>query len=81
MSFVCHLGKISYGLYVFHLTAIWAAELIVPENALPEASMWIVRTALAAFITLIFADISYRYFEKPFLRMKRKFTYVESRPE
>jgi peptidoglycan/LPS O-acetylase OafA/YrhL len=33
----------------------------------------------AAFaLTVAFAAVSYRFFERPFLRMKTRFTYVRS---
>jgi len=53
-----YLGKISYGLYVFHAAAI----RIVPS------------TVLALPLTITMAALSYRYLESPFLRLKDRFT-------
>jgi peptidoglycan/LPS O-acetylase OafA/YrhL len=35
---------------------------------------------LALMLTVGFSAISYRYLEKPFLRLKLRFTHVSSRP-
>jgi peptidoglycan/LPS O-acetylase OafA/YrhL len=66
-----YLGRISYGLYVFHGAALVVAMTMLPALAAPVA-------ALAA--TLALAAASYRWFESPFLRLKRRFQYVSSQP-
>ncbi|MBL8076556.1 MAG: acyltransferase [Anaerolineales bacterium] len=66
-SFLEYLGKISYGLYVFHYPVIW---LIGEYNP----SMPRIGIALISFlITLVISSISYEIFEKRFLGMKDKF--------
>ena len=67
---IAYLGQISYGLYVFHSTAIW----LVTDWWWP----WRLLTAFA--LTVAMAALSYRYFELPFLRLKSRFTYVTSSP-
>ena len=70
-----HLGKISYGLYVYHGLA-----LVIFGNILRGArfqTVWIVILALAA--TVVLATLSYKYLEQPFLRIKERFTFVPSR--
>ena len=52
-----YLGKISYGLYVFHAAVIRIAPS--PILALP--------------LTIAIAALSYRYLEAPFLRLKSRF--------
>jgi peptidoglycan/LPS O-acetylase OafA/YrhL len=73
-----YLGRISYGLYVYHLLAVWIADrvLVMPS------SVWRggFRFVLAFGITVSLAAISYRFLETPFLNLKRQFTYVPSRP-
>ena len=66
-----YLGRISYGLYVFHVLAIslWAP---------PHFST--LRTLPAVLTTIVFAWISYELLEKPFLRLKGRFTKVRSVP-
>jgi peptidoglycan/LPS O-acetylase OafA/YrhL len=65
---IVYLGRISYGLYVFHSPAMW----LVGEW------WWPYRLPAAFAVTLAFAAVSYRFFERPFLRMKTRFTYVPS---
>ena len=58
-----YLGKISYGLYVFHAAAIRIAPS--PVLALP--------------LTVALAALSYRYLESPFLRLKDRFAHIGTR--
>ena len=57
-------GKISYGLYLWHLPVIWTMRPLVTDWQLPMAVL------VAATISLLLTLISYRYVERPFLRMK-----------
>lgn len=84
-----YLGRISFGLYMFHslifhlvfhnLRAYWEAPLV----SLQLSSTWIsvVGTALTFGLTVASAGLSYRYFERPFLKLKEKFAVIQSRPE
>ncbi|MEZ4937447.1 MAG: acyltransferase [Crocinitomicaceae bacterium] len=77
-KFASYLGKISYGSYMFHILvmdfivfgiAIWKGEHQGELGGFIKAIF-----PLVAFIlTLILAHLSYKYFEKPFLRMRREF--------
>lgn len=77
-----YLGKISYGLYVYHGLAIVIAQLLI----LPAVTMWPSWIARAIYVaaafstTVILAAASYRWLESPFLRLKDRFTYIASRP-
>jgi peptidoglycan/LPS O-acetylase OafA/YrhL len=62
------LGRISYGLYMYHEVAFWA----VGRNGL--------RSVVALGLTIALAAASYYGFERPFLRLKRAWTRVPSRP-
>ncbi len=70
-----YLGRISYGLYVFH-----GLYLIVGEHLLLDRfhlrHSWI---AIVFAVTVASAALSYEYFEKPFLRLKHRFEVVHSR--
>jgi peptidoglycan/LPS O-acetylase OafA/YrhL len=73
---LAYLGRISYGLYVFHLFFI---ELFaVPSAHSPIARL--TRTAAALMSTIAAAALSYHLLETPFLRAKEKFARVRSRP-
>ena len=52
-----YVGRISYGLYVWHLILMWT----MPYGALPGAAL-----------TFPVAALSYRYLELPFLRRKQR---------
>jgi len=67
------LGRMSYGLYVFHMVGLVAAGLVFPAFSVSGAL-----SGLA--ITVLLAAVSYRWLETPFLRLKQRFTYVDSRP-
>jgi len=71
-----YLGKISYGLYVFHELALQICKAISLHFSLPPGF----RAVGAACLTLLLASLSYRYFEKPFLVLKDRFALVATRP-
>lgn len=62
-----YLGKISYGLYVFHCPIIWLVRYTSPS--LTTASVALISIAL----TLAIGSISYELYEKKFLSLKEKF--------
>ena len=73
-----YLGKISYGLYVYHELGMWIADRIFG----PLRGTFHVAVGLAGGLcfTIVFASVSYHFLELPFLRWKKRFTYVPSRP-
>lgn len=75
-----YLGRISYGLYVFHMTALHLAERIWLRPAMLGSTVALFRAPAALALTILFAAISYRYFETPFLKMKKQHEVIASRP-
>lgn len=77
-----YLGKISYGLYMYNYFCVRLALIIVQaiwgENTLLGWSGNVLLYVLAVSLTLLFAALSYEYFEKPFLSLKHKYTIVKS---
>jgi peptidoglycan/LPS O-acetylase OafA/YrhL len=69
---VAYLGKISYGLYVVHVLALRLVHRASPD--------WVVVFLGGLALTVLIGTASYELFEKPFLRLKRRFTRVASRP-
>jgi len=72
------LGKITYGLYCLHFVGILIAVNLTKLIGF-NTQLWqvlIVETLLALAITILISAISYRFFEKPFLRLKDKFAYI-----
>ena len=68
-----YLGRISYGLYVFH-------SPVLVGSTLCDWAPWFVRLPAAFGLTVAIAALSYRLLEQPFLRLKERFTYVPSSP-
>ncbi len=68
-----YLGRISYGLYVLHPIGMAVAAFLFPEFTLLYAATGLV-------VTILCAAVSYRFLEAPFLRLKKRFTYIDSQP-
>jgi peptidoglycan/LPS O-acetylase OafA/YrhL len=75
-----YLGRISYGLYVFHILGIELANLAAEQLNLKALTYLGWKFAVGLSITIILSVISYNLLEKPFLKLKKKFTFVASRP-
>lgn len=77
-----YLGKISYGLYVFHLAALALTDLLyktfTPSYSVTGYTITMMTAGL--IITILFSVASYQIIEKPFLKLKTKFTLISSRP-
>lgn len=76
-----YLGQISYGLYVFHAAVLFFVEQLFMV-------VWQGRHHILAFVgTYLFsllataglAHLSFRYWETPFLRLKKRYERVHSR--
>lgn len=74
-SRIRYLGKISYGLYLFHPMAIGIAQNIHPQWTRNSPFVTVVALSLSTGI----AWMSYDYLEKPFMRMKDRLAIVKSR--
>jgi len=73
------LGKISYGLYMFHEIALWTArKVFVAVGWIPNGEL--LKTILGFALTVAFAAVSYYAYERPFLRRKVRWERVKSRP-
>ncbi len=82
-----YLGKISYGLYVFHIWALSLASYLIASIAgismqKGEMPMKVViaKDALGLLLSIAMAALSYKLLEKPFLRLKRRFEVIKTRP-
>ena len=73
-----YLGKISYGLYVYHFPVMWFAIRVRDFGVVDPFAKPVI--ALISFIaTLLVASLSYKYLEKPLLNLKDRFFAL--RPE
>jgi peptidoglycan/LPS O-acetylase OafA/YrhL len=77
---IVYLGKISFGLYVYHLVAMRMSEQLFSLGSSGNFSRP-VADLCALPLVVLYAALSYRYVERPFLRLRAKFTYVASRPD
>lgn len=69
-----YLGKVSFGLYVFHDPALSISTYVLHQYG----SLSELVGALA--LTICLAWLSYTFYESPFLRLKSRFEVVKSRP-
>jgi peptidoglycan/LPS O-acetylase OafA/YrhL len=69
---LAYLGRISYGLYVYHNGVIWFAGRI---RDLGVVDPWAkhLSSILALIVTFLLAALTYRYVERPFLKLKDRF--------
>lgn len=67
-----YLGKISYGLYVYHAPLIWFAGRI-RDLGLPEPTARALAALISFVATLLIASASYHLMEKPILNLKDRF--------
>jgi peptidoglycan/LPS O-acetylase OafA/YrhL len=74
-----YLGKISYGLYVYHLTGLLLIDKLLPGGGAGPIHACL-RIVFALGLTIAISAASYKIVETPFLKLKRRFTYVDSRP-
>ena len=72
-----YLGKISYGLYVIHEFAHFCAIRLVHAST---PLMVLVQSGVGLTLTILVAAASYRWLESPFLKLKKRFSHVQSRP-
>jgi peptidoglycan/LPS O-acetylase OafA/YrhL len=74
-----YLGKISYGLYVYHVLALSLVGRALGGKA-GTPLRFLVFWWGALLLTIALASASYRWLETPFLRLKEKFAVIKSRP-
>lgn len=75
------IGKISYGIYVIHPLLIWGLSIFWQKlNLNLSVTMQVVIIyALVTVATLVVAQLSYWFLERPFLKIKDRFAVVQSR--
>jgi len=71
-----YLGRISYGLYVYHGAAILMTLAIFAST--PGWLRLVICPPLSLGATIAISAISYRWFETPFLRLKARYQYIRS---
>jgi len=74
-----YLGRISYGLYVFHVLGLLISDYAVHDQT-ASLLRYTMRVGVALAATIAMSAISYRWLETPFLKLKQRFAHVLSRP-
>jgi peptidoglycan/LPS O-acetylase OafA/YrhL len=82
-KWLLYLGRISFGLYMFHMPMLLFWDLFLPVSTHGSIAIKLIRSisffTCTLGVTLILAYISYEWFEKPFLRLKdKRFTTIKS---
>ncbi len=77
-SWLVYLGRISYGLYVFHLLGLaLVPKLLIVNLGIPLN--FELRVLLSFLLTVLLAAASYRWLEQPFLRLKKRYSPLPAR--
>lgn len=74
---LAYLGRRSYGMYIYH----WLILMIVVSRKMfysDSQGISITGVLLSFSITILLSIVSYKFYEKPFLNLRRKFQMVES---
>ncbi len=75
-----YLGRISYGLYVFHFAMLNLCDKglrNIPQTLVPYLPF--MRASAALTLTVALASLSWRFFESPILRFKNRFEVIRTR--
>jgi peptidoglycan/LPS O-acetylase OafA/YrhL len=70
------LGKVSYCVYIIHEAVHWAVFRFI-AHGLPQFTNWpgVGMTLLAFALSIILAEISWRYFENPLIHRGHRYSY------
>ena len=73
MKALKYLGRISYGLYVYHLAILWFAGRIRDVFPMPEPTAKFLTAVIGFIVSVALASLSYYLMEKPLLNLKDRF--------
>lgn len=75
LSWLGKLGRISYGFYCLHMVGVLLAMQVLAYVGLDRLPWhaFVLQPLLALLVSVPLAALSYRYFERPFLRLKDRF--------
>lgn len=75
---ISRLGKYTYGLYCLHSIALLITVTLLSTMGLRQSSLqlWLIELPLSLGLSIAMAIVSYHLFEKRFLNLKRRFSYI-----
>lgn len=75
-TFMNFIGKISYGIYVYHMIIIYVISYTISflDYELDHFMLY----PVVLIFTILTATLSYYYFETPFLKLKHKYSIIKS---
>ena len=83
-QFLTDFGKYSYGIYVYHVPILGVLVFALHKGSLGSESgeLWfgVLCVALLFAVSFFVAKISYEYFERRFLELKRYFEAQRATP-
>lgn len=74
------LGNISYGIYMLHMIVVVLLSMAVKHFIQPKVNFFnfLLFEIMVCLVTIFVSWISYEYFEKKFLALKKRFTKIQS---
>ena len=69
-----YLGKISYGLYMYHFITMRVADLMCYKY--PVMNTAFIKFSFVLIVTIAIASLSYEFFEKRFINLKLKYSTI-----
>ena len=75
------IGRISYGIYLYHLFLIPIGWEVERQYGLPELKRGLSMFLIYGAISIVLATISWYAIESPINRQKRRFPYPPKRAE
>jgi peptidoglycan/LPS O-acetylase OafA/YrhL len=78
-KFFNHIGRLSYGLYVYHMAIIFTLSFALKNTIFTQTAItpYLVLISILAFTYLI-SFLSFKYIETPILKLKGRFSTIES---
>jgi peptidoglycan/LPS O-acetylase OafA/YrhL len=74
------LGRISYGIYLYHLAVYWALTRVLERAGLTPLADGPVKLLVCGALTVAVAALSWRVLEQPLQRLKRHFPWPSAAP-
>lgn len=72
LSWLRYLGRISYGMYVYHFPILWFVAKFVEERRQGESAFW-VNLVVSLALTILISALSYHLLEMPILSLKNRY--------